>query len=68
MLLSFLPVRLFPLCFFLRCRGNARNMRIDGFADSFVSPKKKRREQKIFMFEKIDSLFVVVVAIALLLP
>jgi hypothetical protein len=30
--------------------------------------KKKRREQKIFMFEKIDSLFVVVVAIALLLP
>jgi len=35
-----------PFVFFLRCRGNARNMRIDGFALSFVLPKKKNKKRK----------------------
>ncbi len=48
---------------FLALPRKSRNMCIDGFAHSFVSPKKKKKEQKIFMFEKIDSLFVVVDAI-----
>ncbi len=60
-----LPVRLFPLCFFAlprKCSQYAHRW----FCALFCVAKrkeKKKKEQKIFMFEKIDSLFVVVVAI-----
>jgi hypothetical protein len=63
MLLSSFP-SVSSLCVFCVAAEMLAILRIDGFAHSFVSPKKKRKkEQKIFMFEKIDSLFVVVVAI-----
>ncbi len=61
---NLLPVRLFPFCFFAlpwKCSQYAHRW----FCALFCVAKKNK---KIFMFEKIDSLFVFVVAIALLLP